>query len=466
MSSRSSNIPVQQQQPAVATLNPSTAPSSSSGKTFSSSEEFVADPLPFDYNEFSAAAAAGDMSGRDIISMAHNVIGDDNTRVPRRLPEPKSIREHYPPNLQPYGMQQHAHHASMHYPVAHHHHQHHQHAQQLPSYGLHGGHHHMMYNSSPLQNIPTSHSFQAMLDHHSARKDVHMQQQQQQQQQQQHSQQQHPGMAPPQHQGHFQQHYNMPYINTHNAPTPQQEVSIKLKTQLKAKYWRNGRRNLQCFPNCKVFGDYSYIKIDDLKQHDFMWGKCRGSLVAEIALNGSFSFEDLVILARVHSLENIPVPFEEAVVGECMIGRIVASDIMEIMKEQWISGERLPDFMHQSTRAACFEFKPKVWKYSEDMSHGKCKRRNVRYYVQFEAFVPVFQGDVRSYMCVGSGMSTSFEVGSSRVLARQKRKAAGRSSESAKKIKTLDEDAAVPVLSTKEEPEPEVEPPVVVAADP
>lgn len=203
-----------------------------------------------------------------------------------------------------------------------------------------------------------------------------------------------------------------------------QEAMIKVKTPLKTKYWRNGRRNLQCFPSCKVFGDYSAIKIEDLKQHDFMWGKCRGSIVTEVTLNSNVSFDDIVILGRVHSLENIPVAFEEAVIRECMLGRMVEPDVMDAMKDQWISGERLPDFVQQDGNTACFEFKPKVWKYTEDMAQGKCKRRNVKYYVQFEAFVLVMAGERRYYACIGSGMSTSFEVGSSRVLARQKRKAA------------------------------------------
>lgn len=211
-----------------------------------------------------------------------------------------------------------------------------------------------------------------------------------------------------------------------------QEAMIKVKTPLKTKYWRNGRRNLQCFPSCKVFGDYSAIKIEDLKQHDFMWGKCRGSIVTEVTLNSNVSFDDIVILGRVHSLENIPVAFEEAVIRECMLGRMVEPDVMDSMKDQWISGERLPDFVQQDGNTACFEFKPKVWKYTEDMAQGKCKRRNVKYYVQFEAFVLVMAGERRYYACIGSGMSTSFEVGSSRVLARQKRKAATNSTDEIK----------------------------------
>ncbi|GMF14691.1 unnamed protein product [Phytophthora lilii] len=212
-----------------------------------------------------------------------------------------------------------------------------------------------------------------------------------------------------------------------------QEAMIKVKTPLKLKYWRNGRRNLQCFPSCKVFGDYSAIKIEDLKQHDFMWGKCRGSLVTEVTLNSNVTFDDLVLLGRVHSLENIPVAFEEAVIRECMLGRTIETEEMDTMKDQWITGERLPDFVQQDGNVACFEFKPKVWKYTEDMAQGKCKRRNVKYYVQFEAFVQMVAGDRRYYACIGSGMSTSFEVGSSRVLARQKRKAASSAADAAKK---------------------------------
>lgn len=223
-----------------------------------------------------------------------------------------------------------------------------------------------------------------------------------------------------------------------------QEAMIKVKTPLKLKYWRNGRRNLQCFPSCKVFGDYSAIKIEDLKQHDFMWGKCRGSLVTEVTLNSNVAFDDLVLLGRVHSLENIPVAFEEAVIRECMLGRTVETDEMDAMKDQWITGERLPDFVQQEGNIACFEFKPKVWKYTEDMAQGKCKRRNVKYYVQFEAFVQMVAGDRRYYACIGSGMSTSFEVGSSRVLARQKRKAATSAAEAAKKSPQTDMTALQP----------------------
>lgn len=221
---------------------------------------------------------------------------------------------------------------------------------------------------------------------------------------------------------------NVRYGDGQRANLPNQasqEAIIKVKTPLKAKYWRNGRRNLQCFPSCKVFGDYSAIKTEDLKQHDFMWGKCRGSLVCEVALtNANTSFDDIVIMGRVHSLENIPVPFEEAVIRECMIGRVMETDAMEAMKEKWITGERLPDFIQTNPNIASYEFKPKVWKYQDDMKNGKSKRRNVRYYIQFEAFMPVMNGDRRCYVCIGSGMSSSFDVGSSRVLARQKRKAA------------------------------------------
>ncbi|OWZ13131.1 hypothetical protein PHMEG_00013603 [Phytophthora megakarya] len=341
----------------------------------STSEDYAADPLPFEYSRKShrddvvrttTSASYNDSYNSQIYASSQQRLSPYG-----QYPEPRSF--HHPDMSQ--GPQPH-------FPR---------------STGT------QMYNPMPGSMLPLpTHQFPPLLDNSVAKKEVDVYPQ------------------PP---------YNEVRTNTATA----QEAMIKVKTPLKLKYWRNGRRNLQCFPSCKVFGDYSAIKIEDLKQHDFMWGKCRGSLVTEVTLNSNVTFDDLILLGRVHSLENIPVAFEEAVIRECMLGRTVETDEMDAMKDQWITGERLPDFVQQDGNVACFEFKPKVWKYTEDMAQGKCKRRNVKYYVQFEAFVQMVAGDRRYYACIGSGMSTSFEVGSSRVLARQKRKAATSAAEAAKK---------------------------------
>ncbi|KAE8879740.1 hypothetical protein PF003_g36126 [Phytophthora fragariae] len=132
-----------------------------------------------------------------------------------------------------------------------------------------------------------------------------------------------------------------------------QEAMIKVMTPFKLKYWRSGRCNLQCFLSCKVFGDYSAINIEDREHHEFMWDKC-----------------------RVHSLENIPVVFEEAGIHECMLGHAITTGEMDPMKDQWITGERFPDFVQQDGNVACFAFKPKVWKYTEAMCSSRpwCRR--------------------------------------------------------------------------------------------
>ncbi|KAE9263041.1 hypothetical protein PF008_g32459 [Phytophthora fragariae] len=128
---------------------------------------------------------------------------------------------------------------------------------------------------------------------------------------------------------------------------------IKVMTPFKLKYWRSGRCNLQCFLSCKVFGDCSAIIIEDREHHEFMWDKC-----------------------RVHSLENIPVVFEEAGIHECMLGHTIKTGEMDPMKDQWITGERFPDFVQQDGNVACFAFKPKVWKYTGAMCSSRpwCRR--------------------------------------------------------------------------------------------
>ena len=133
---------------------------------------------------------------------------------------------------------------------------------------------------------------------------------------------------------------------------------------MKEKYWRNGRRNFQCFPSCKVYGDYSNIKIEELKHHDFMWGKCRGSLFVEVAMNHPIQREDLLVLARIHSLDSVPTPVEETVRKEAMIGHIISDEAMKGYRADWIVGEQVTD-------ADRYEFKPKVWKYDADMSNSK-----------------------------------------------------------------------------------------------
>lgn len=354
-------------------------------------DDYAADPLPFEYHGIRKYADS---------YVPHHPAAYGNHSQQQQQQMSKSVDDHsrqQHPSYQHSGYQPHPSERSHYHP-----------ASEIPAHFPHSSHHTsapQMFANSHSQH-PLTHSFPPLIDPHAPKKEVATADQQQ---------------YPQQHSSAAE------YIDGRPSGGPQgasQEAMIKVKTPLKVKYWRNGRRNLQCFPSCKVFGDYSAIKIEDLKQHDFMWGKCRGSIVTEVTLNSNVSFDDIVILGRVHSLENIPVAFEEAVIRECMLGRMVEPDVMDSMKDQWISGERLPDFVQQDGNTACFEFKPKVWKYTEDMAQGKCKRRNVKYYVQFEAFVLVMAGERRYYACIGSGMSTSFEVGSSRVLARQKRKAA------------------------------------------
>lgn len=414
-------------------------------RTLSGNDFGVGDPIPFDYsnneyhqsgnNEPSGSSNPAEMNGRDMLQMAQNVMtSDDPTRFSRRLVEPKNFREQQYSLPMPYTMQYNA---------------------MPPQYP---GGNAMMYNHSAMP--PTNGSFQAMLEQHAERQARAT-----------------PAYtapsanynapsgntsyaapssgngnyaappsgngnyappsgngsyAPPSGNGNYAQpsgngfnpNFQMPYINT--AQTVQVpgngSVSIKLRTPLKGKYWRNGRRNLQCFPNCKVYGDYSYIKIDELKQHDFMWGKCRGALVADVSVSPTMQNVELIVLARIHSIEGVSVPFEELVANECMVNKVFTSEMMENLRSTWIIGDQLST----SVSSQVYEFKPKIWKYSEDMKGSKCKRRNVRYYCQLEVFVPYHNeaGGVNSFLCVGSGMSSSFEVGSSRVLARQKRKAA------------------------------------------
>ncbi|CCI40910.1 unnamed protein product [Albugo candida] len=250
----------------------------------------------------------------------------------------------------------------------------------------------------------------------------------------------------------FHQSYGSMYSAVDQQPGEycRPEAIIRVVTSLHQKYWRNGRRNLQCFPNCQAYGDYSLIRLEDFKAHDFMWGKCRGRVEIEVSLLNIDAFvDDVVILGRIHSLDNITSRFAEDVNLESMAGKTVKLKEMEEMRDSWITGERNTD--RPGLKSAGFAFKPKVWKYVDNENPGKCKRRHIKYYVQFEAFILIEDMGQRCYLGIGSGASTPFEVGSSRVLARQKRKAASKSG--AESLDSTEEDVT---HSVTQDPEADV----------
>lgn len=253
----------------------------------------------------------------------------------------------------------------------------------------------------------------------------------------------------------FHQSYGSMYSAVDQQPGEycRPEAIIRVVTSLHQKYWRNGRRNLQCFPNCQAYGDYSLIRLEDFKAHDFMWGKCRGRVEIEVSLLNIDAFvDDVVILGRIHSLDNITSRFAEDVNLESMAGKTVKLKEMEEMRDSWITGERTTD--RPGLKSAGFAFKPKVWKYVDNENPGKCKRRHIKYYVQFEAFILIEDMGQRCYLGIGSGASTPFEVGSSRVLARQKRKAASKSG--AESLDSTEEDVT---HSVTQDPEADVSEP-------
>nr|CCA19598.1 conserved hypothetical protein [Albugo laibachii Nc14] len=234
----------------------------------------------------------------------------------------------------------------------------------------------------------------------------------------------------------------------YRTPQAVSSAMLHVKTQLRPKYWRNGRRNLQCFPRCESYGDYSLIDLDAIRSHDFMWGKCRGKVEVELALADSgASISDIIVMGRIHTMD-ASVPFLQAAGQECMSGRLLLKNEFKLLTKKWLGGERSANFDEKSKKAV-FNFKPKVWKYSDDMALKKTRKSHIRYYLQFEAFVEMIGEDVVTYHCIASGASTEFEVGSSRVLARQKRKAADKLSSSPPSSAPNEELSPLPIANSK-----------------
>ncbi|CAI5733082.1 unnamed protein product [Hyaloperonospora brassicae] len=87
------------------------------------------------------------------------------------------------------------------------------------------------------------------------------------------------------------------------SPDSPSSTVIDIQTQFLDKYWRNDRKNIQCFPYCPEHGDYYRVRIEDL-QHRCK-GVCHAPVKARVsipaAVRASVIQTGLTVLARCNS---------------------------------------------------------------------------------------------------------------------------------------------------------------------
>lgn len=203
---------------------------------------------------------------------------------------------------------------------------------------------------------------------------------------------------------------------------------IEIQTPFLEKYWRNDRKNIQCFPYCPEHGDYYRVRIENL-QHRCK-GVCRAAVKAQIVISFAepLSQSGLLVLARCNST------FSR---NETMATHS-SLNLTEMKTLQGVSAIGVIDnFVPMEGGGVGVQFDvtfyPDVWKFEFDLPK---KRRHVQsgaiadadldnpgseflYFFEIDVFYSL---DKMVFQRMGHCESVNFQIGNTRTLLRQRNK--------------------------------------------
>ncbi|KAF4030316.1 hypothetical protein GN244_ATG17894 [Phytophthora infestans] len=251
----------------------------------------------------------------------------------------------------------------------------------------------------------------------------------------------------------------MPLPATNPVP-PNQSARIQLLTALNDCYWKNGRKNLQCFPSCPEHHDFYSMKMNNRKHSSV--GVCRGPVYChaftdaaeflpaastqqmkhEHVPSGGNNARELFVLGRFERVPqqdstnlleelNAPPSFPSAAVFEQF--RFTCFQAVE-MEERRVLLPESPDtkkldaiHSHSNKRfiRSTWFFLPDVWKVQPML---KKKRKATRsapaqtFPFCFRIFIYTRDLNGPGYSCIADTASTFFELYSTRTVDRVKRK--------------------------------------------
>ncbi|KAE9255145.1 hypothetical protein PF004_g711 [Phytophthora fragariae] len=212
---------------------------------------------------------------------------------------------------------------------------------------------------------------------------------------------------------------------------------IEIQTRFLDKYWRNDRKNIQCFPYCPEHGDYYRVRIENL-QHRCK-GVCRAAVKAHVSIpapaGASVVQPGLLVLARCNSTfsRNMTLTEQQSL------------NLSEMKSLQGLSAVGVIDNfapLNTSAEGVQFDvtFHPDVWKFEFDLPK---KRRHVQssspavsshgtdgdvndplaaeflYFFEIDVFYTL---EKTTFERLGHTESINFQIGNTRTLLRQRNK--------------------------------------------
>ncbi|CAI5741725.1 unnamed protein product [Hyaloperonospora brassicae] len=260
-----------------------------------------------------------------------------------------------------------------------------------------------------------------------------------------------------------------------NGVATYQSVKIQLLTALNDCYWKNGRKNLQCFPSCPEHHDFYSMKMNNRKHSSV--GVCRGPVYCQAFTNASEflpaastqqmkrhsdlgvsrrsgNAREVFVLGRFERVPqqestnlleelNAPPSFSNAAVFEqfrftCFQAvemeerRVLLPQSPHDPSTETTASHNLPSnssdglaFTQQQLIRSTWFFLPDVWKVQPML---KKKRKATRsapaqtFPFCFRIFIYTRDLDGPGYSCIADTASTFFELYSTRTVDRVKRK--------------------------------------------
>lgn len=178
------------------------------------------------------------------------------------------------------------------------------------------------------------------------------------------------------------------------------KASVGFKTRFLDRYWRNDRKNIQCFPMCPEYGDYFFIKSNNLK-HTRSGGTCSSNV--ECYLECLQKPSDLIVLGRIVLIQE---SFD--------IKLFYTDEDLNFLKVDTIEGS----VQERETKTQII-FSPTVWKFSGTLMKRKKKEHQVVNSILSYCFqVLVLERVPNGVKSVCHSRSEPFSLNSTRTLHR------------------------------------------------
>jgi len=211
----------------------------------------------------------------------------------------------------------------------------------------------------------------------------------------------------------YNSHYNGHYDVDVSIPCEQitQHVRLVLETPFLEKYWRNDRKNLQCFPVCPEFGDYLIMRSQNLRHKLISGGKTCGSpVVARLEDPDVDTYNKIIPLSRINLISD---EGRGSTLSQNM--RLTADELDHLRR---YSLEGFIDRKHGGV--VMLHFKALCWKLDVELSKKRRPKnlpsKSPQYTFEAVCLVEVDPGE---YMVLAQAESKPFHINSTRTLARE-----------------------------------------------